>query len=100
MSMTQTEKPGPATGFTHAEREEIITRLQTVENIAAGISAQLTDLIGELFPMSETTEEEPYGHRVNMVQEVHTFAAKLAAMLDAMAGNPMFAAMLPPEAFE
>jgi len=100
MNMTQVEKAGPTSGFTPQEREEIITRLQTVENIASGISAQLADMIGELFPMSEPMEDEPYGHRVNMVREVHEFAVKLAQMLDAMSANPMFAAMLPPDMME
>ena len=100
MTMTQTEKAGPQSGFTQQERDEIITRLQTVENLCSGISAQLSDVISELFPQSEPTDDEPYGHRVNMVREVHGFNVKLSQMLDAMSSNPMFAAMLPPEAFE
>jgi len=100
MSMTQTEKAGPKSGFTPEERNEIITRLQVVENIASGLSAQLTDLISELFPQSEPTEDEPYGHRVNMLMEVHGFAVKLSQMLDAMSANPMFAAMLPADMVE
>lgn len=33
------------------------------------------------------------------VNEIHEFAVKLAGVLDAMAGNPMIAAMLPPGIF-
>jgi len=94
------DKAGPASGFTREEREEIITRLQVMENVCSAVSAQLSDLIAELFPQSAPTEAEPYGHRVNMVREVHEFATKLAAMLDAMAANPMFAAMLPADMVE
>lgn len=94
MSLTSMA-PTDEAKFTQAERQEIITRLQVVENVCSGISAQLSDLTASLFPEADVAEGElPY--RVNLVQEVHEFACKLALTIDAMTANPMIAAMMPP----
>jgi hypothetical protein len=58
-------------GFTEMERDEIITRLQAMENTCQGIA--------------------------NTVDGIAAFCERLAATLDAIGGNPLFAAMLPPE---
>jgi hypothetical protein len=58
-------------GFTEAERDEIISRIQALENTCHGIA--------------------------NTVDGIAAFCERLAATLDAIGGNPLFAAMLPPE---
>ena len=58
--------------FTPAERDEIITRLASMENRLAAIGAQ--------------------------VEYVAQFAANMTRVLDAIGSNPMLAAMMPPDA--
>lgn len=78
--------------FTPSERDEIISRLQAVENIAHINMQFLTDLTNELFPVNADDETL----RVNMVKEIHGFAKKLGDSLDKVFANPMFRAMMPP----
>lgn len=56
-------------GFTESERNEIIARLQAVENRLAGMDNMLTALC--------------------------EFHERFAKVLDAVGGNPMLAAMMP-----
>ena len=58
-------------GFTQEEREEIIARLQAVENTVHAVA--------------------------NTVDGIAAFCERLAATLDAIGSNPLFSAMLPPE---
>lgn len=101
MSETTTDRVTPLKrdrerGFTDQERTEIITRLQVVENVASGVSAQLALITQELFPEAEVGEgEQP--RTVNMLKEVHFFCQRLGQVLDALGSNPMFAAMMPAE---
>lgn len=60
-----------AAEFTVEERNEIIGRLQAVENRLAGMDGMLT--------------------------EIHAFNARLAQVLDALGSSPMLAAMMPPD---
>lgn len=64
--MTDTER-----GFTEAERNEIIARLQATENTVNAIA--------------------------NTVDGIAAFCERLAMTLDAIGSNPLFSAMLPPE---
>ena len=58
-------------GFTEEERNEIIARLQAVENTVHNVESTLDG--------------------------VAAFCERLAATLDAIGSNPLFAAMLPAE---
>lgn len=78
--------------FTQSERDEIITRLQAVENTVGLIYESLSQITNELFPVNADDETL----RVNMLKEVHAFAKKLGDSLDKVFANPMFRAMLPP----
>ena len=64
--MTEKER-----GFTEAERDEIISRLQALENTCQNIA--------------------------NTVDGVAAFCERLAMTLDALGSNPLFSAMLPAE---
>lgn len=91
-------EPLRKSGFTEEERNEIVYRLQAVENLCETLSFQLNDVIGELFPIGDAPEGE-VPRKVNMVREIHGFCVRLSAVLDAMSSNPMIAAMMPPGAF-
>lgn len=60
-----------AAEFTPSERNEIIGRMQAMENRLEAMDATLA--------------------------EVHAFNMRLAQVLDGLGGNPMFAAMMPPD---
>lgn len=64
--MTDTER-----GFTEQERNEIIARLQAVENTVTATA--------------------------NTVDGIAAFCEHLATTLDAIGSNPLFSAMLPPD---
>jgi hypothetical protein len=89
---------GKASGFTKEEREEIIFRLQAVENLCTSLSVALGDIQSALY----TTVEQDDGtvEVIDRVDGIYGFCQRLGVVLDALGSNPMFAAMLPPDAFE
>lgn len=61
------------------------------------MSAQTVDVatVEQDSPPAQITQAE-WDSLLLCTREVHAFAGKLAATLDAMMGNPMIAAMMPP----
>src|SRR4051794_6601965 len=81
--------------FTVDERTEIVARLAALENGYVAVQGDVQKIVDLLHATPVDDEGNARGLPVNMLAEIHAFCMRLAATLDALGGNPMFAAMLP-----